>query len=198
MEHEFKRLASFDDPISARIVKNQLAFAGIRAFLDNEQTVGTDWGLSQAMGGIHVLVSADDFEAARAVLDESPNSGDLEQAADDSANEARSSVEHLADGGGDDVPEEDHDGNEPPPLNEREQEVQRAFRGAVFGLLFLPLYLLVIYSLAFVIWPSELPLRPEIRRKALIAAWITIPMSIVCLIFLRMLVRGYWFLGFGE
>jgi hypothetical protein len=66
-------IRAFDTPEEAHLVKGQLEAAGISAVIRNEYTVGVDWGLSNAVGGVQVQVSDSDVEAAKSVLGISPN-----------------------------------------------------------------------------------------------------------------------------
>ena len=66
-------IRAFDTPEEAHLVKGQLEAAGIFAVLRNEFTVGVDWGLSNALGGVQVQVSESDVEEAREVLGISAN-----------------------------------------------------------------------------------------------------------------------------
>ena len=74
-----------------------------------------------------------------------------------------------------------------PPLTSREQNADRAFLGAVFGLLFWPLELYVFWLLLKV-YTSDEELHPLKRRKALFAALINLPLMVMfCLILGRLL-----------
>lgn len=71
-------IRAFDTPEEAHLLKGRLEAAGITAVIQNEFTVGVDWGLSNAVGGIQVQVSDSDVDAARSVLGNFPD-----QTADD-------------------------------------------------------------------------------------------------------------------
>jgi hypothetical protein len=71
--------------------------------------------------------------------------------------------------------------------NDRKNNADRADRGAVVGLLFLPLQLYVFYLL-LKIFTSREPLGDRGRRRALIAAVINLPLMIaLCFLFRAML-----------
>lgn len=62
--YNFKTLISFDSYIEAHLLKNRLIAEGIEAFLKDEFTVTIDPILSNAVGGIKIIVTEDQFEAA--------------------------------------------------------------------------------------------------------------------------------------
>jgi len=67
-------------------------------------------------------------------------------------------------------------------LTNREQNAGRAFRGAVFGLLLLPLQLYVFWLLLQVCVSDE-PLAADKRRQAIVAAAISLPLMLgLCLL----------------
>lgn len=61
---------TFTSPWDAHIARSLLESEGIPAFLGDENMVGMDWPLSQALGGVKLKVSAADVEQARVVLKE--------------------------------------------------------------------------------------------------------------------------------
>jgi hypothetical protein len=62
-------IASFATPLEARMAMNQLEAAGIRAALEGEATTGMAWHLTNAIGGVKLLVLERDSERAIAILD---------------------------------------------------------------------------------------------------------------------------------
>lgn len=66
----FVTVASFMDPLEARIVHGRLASDGIEAYLADEHQAINDWYMRQALGGVKLRVRYDHVDAARAVLDE--------------------------------------------------------------------------------------------------------------------------------
>jgi hypothetical protein len=71
------------------------------------------------------------------------------------------------------------------PMSAREENANRALRGAVVGLLFAPLQLYVFYLLLFKVFASDEPIRPIYTRRARQAAAINIPYTVVILIVIR-------------
>ena len=163
MSDEFLTVATFDSPIDANLAKNRLEAAGIRAFLADEETVAMTWQFANAVGAIKLQVAARDFNRALDLLAErSPGAGPPAEAAAGLAAEDPDVEQGLVAG----TAEED----EPEPARSaREENAYRAWRGAVFGLLFWPLQLYVFWLLLKV-YVSDEPLRPEHRWRAWVAA----------------------------
>jgi rubredoxin len=65
---DFLLLRSFDSYISASLTLARLDDQGIECYLKDEYTVTIDPMLSNAIGGIKLMVRADDFEKASALL----------------------------------------------------------------------------------------------------------------------------------
>jgi hypothetical protein len=63
-------IRTFDNYFSANIILNRLQHAGIPCFLKDEYTVTIDPILSNAIGGIKLVVPSDNAEAARMMLQE--------------------------------------------------------------------------------------------------------------------------------
>lgn len=61
-------VGTYSQPYEAHIAQKRLRDAGIPAFLRNEHTISIDWLLSQALGGVKVMVPSDRAEEARRVL----------------------------------------------------------------------------------------------------------------------------------
>src|SRR5436309_2737774 len=61
-------VATFDDTIRAALAKNHLEAAGIVSMLSDELTVGMDWALSTAVGGIKLQVAPIQVERAEYLL----------------------------------------------------------------------------------------------------------------------------------
>ncbi len=64
--------ARFRDIGEAQAARSALDAAGIECTLADENLVSVDWGASQAVGGVKVMVRAEDLEEARAILFQSP------------------------------------------------------------------------------------------------------------------------------
>jgi hypothetical protein len=66
-----KTLASFSQPMGAYLLRARLEGNGIAAFVRDENTIGLDWFYSNAVGGVKIDVSDEDYERALQLLDES-------------------------------------------------------------------------------------------------------------------------------
>ena len=62
-------LRQFRDLPEAHLVKGGLESAGIECFFDDDNIVRMDWFISNAVGGIKLLVRPDDFAAAKEILE---------------------------------------------------------------------------------------------------------------------------------
>jgi Putative prokaryotic signal transducing protein len=178
-------LATFGDTVEANLAKNYLEAAGIRAFLADEETVNMDWLLGNAVGRIKLQVGDGDEEAARTLLSEH---GHIEAPAPLGPDEIRyedSSPAGLAPDRDDSEEDHEDDDYEPAPTA-RDQNATRAFRGAIFGVLFFPLQFYVFYLLLRVFISDE-PLGDRERRKAIVAAIINLPFVIGLCVMLRMM-----------
>lgn len=60
---------AFSQPHEAHLACSALHAAGLEARVADENTVKTDWLLSNAIGGVKILVRAEDLTAAREVLE---------------------------------------------------------------------------------------------------------------------------------
>ncbi|WP_254510645.1 putative signal transducing protein [Anatilimnocola floriformis] len=176
-------IESYQNAMEARLVKQQLEDAGIRCVIADEFAVSNFWHLAGAIGGIKLQVAEEDVERADAVLDELEQRH--KQAADETAEE-KSSDEAAAlvepKPGTDD--EEDE-----PPLNEREDNIERAYRAVLVGYMMIPLQLYATWVLLDV-WKSDLPIRPALRRKLYWALGLHFPMLIVAVAIVLMSIRG--------
>jgi Putative prokaryotic signal transducing protein len=63
-------IARFRDVPVASMVKGALESAGIQCFLADDQMINTNWFYSNALGGVKILVSPADFDAAKEVLEQ--------------------------------------------------------------------------------------------------------------------------------
>ena len=61
---------SFDNPISANIVKSKLESYGIACFLTDEYTIGLNPIYNQALGGVKLQIFEKDFQIAMEILQE--------------------------------------------------------------------------------------------------------------------------------
>ena len=62
------RLKYYESAIEANRDKQILAENGIESFIANEQTIQSDWLLSQAIGGLQLQVFEENVEKAKEIL----------------------------------------------------------------------------------------------------------------------------------
>jgi len=170
-------IATFGDALEASLARNYLESAGIRSFLADELTMSVAWHLNVAIGGVKLQVDEQDASAAAQMLAErhtpiadTADDTDSDPASDDPA-----------------APLQYESGGEPSDelaMTAREHAAERAWRGAIFGLFFPPIELYILWLLIQVFTSNEC-LRPSSRRRALIAAAINIPVTILTLFWLR-------------
>jgi hypothetical protein len=67
-------VARYRDLPEGQLARSLLESAGIPCFLRDENTVRNDWLLSNLMGGMRLMVNADDREAATAILSDATSS----------------------------------------------------------------------------------------------------------------------------
>src|SRR5687768_16516652 len=133
MKTDLVPIAAFDSPLTANIARGRLEAEGISAFLANEHTVETQWLWTNAIGGVKLLVPANEADRARAVL------ADAETAPGASAD-----VMPEVEGEIGDRPTEEWEPDSaavPEPYDQpssREEDAARALKSAVLGLLFCP------------------------------------------------------------
>jgi hypothetical protein len=177
-------LATFNDTVEANLAKNYLEEAGFPAFLADEETVNMDWLLGNAVGRIKLQVGDRDAEAARTLLSQH---GHLEAPAAIGPEEIRFESSQAGPSPESEDQEEDQDADEfEPTQTTRDKNAERAFRGAIFGVLFFPLQFYVFYLLLKV-FISEEPLGDRARRKAIIAAIINLPFVVGLCISVRIM-----------
>jgi hypothetical protein len=144
------------------------------------------WHVGHAIGWIKVQVGNDDADAARVIL--SQHNKSAMSTLDEPVEESPDAAESLRVSSFDDEEQrgeyEDEEDERELILNDREKNADRACRGAVVGLLFLPLQLYIFYLL-LKIFVSREPLGDRGRRKVLIAAVINLPLMIGLCFLLR-------------
>ena len=64
----FVTVASFLDPLEARIVHGRLTAEGIASYLADEQQSIKDWYMRQALGGVKIRVLHEQAQEARALI----------------------------------------------------------------------------------------------------------------------------------
>jgi hypothetical protein len=156
------------------MAKAALEHAGIQSSVADEG-LGATWLFNNAIGFIKLQVMEQDAVVARKVLE------------DTSPVEFPDPQEHEV-FDCDEVDPHPTDDKPAPPLNSREEDADRAFRGAVLGLLLLPLHFYVAWLLAKVYFSNE-RLQPLYRQRALIAVAINAPI----MLFMLMLLRSMFF-----
>lgn len=168
-------VATFSVDVEAEMAKNRLEEEGIRAFLQGETATGL-YQLGYTLGGIQLQVAAEDGERAVDILSSLPKrkvrmegwdqSDDEEDEEPDpepetsittrpsSSFEPESAV--TAHPGTVRAEAPDADADEEAPLSAVDAIAFRAWRAAIFGLLFCP-PLFHIYSAAMLIWLACVP-----------------------------------------
>ena len=180
-------VARFADPVEAAMAKNCLEDAGFVSFLADAETVSVAWQWSNALGGIKLQVAEPDADKARTVLREQHESSAGER--EGLAREAVATTPEPGEGGEELPPEDDgSDETEPEPTG-RERAAERAFRGAVFGLLFFPLEFYASYLLLAVLF-SEETLAGRARGRAFVAAGINLTYMLVLVGFVSLVMSA--------
>jgi hypothetical protein len=144
----------------AHVAKLALKEAEIPCFLADSNCAGL---FSNALGGVKLMVPADDVERANEILNDSAADGE-DLIGDAWHQTTPGESENVA-----------FESDIIVRLNEREESADRAFRASLVGLLFLPLQLYVLYLLIFKVLGSDQPLNPRSRRSAWIALSVCIP-----------------------
>jgi hypothetical protein len=163
MNDELMTVATLASPAEANIARSCLEAAGIPAFLAAEvAAVGLGWSPANAPGGVKLQVPTRQSEQAIAVLGDSQQSDmqALEQAALESG-------------------VDDSEQLEPPPTT-REQNVDRALRFAMVGLLLFPPLEVYVLWLLVKVFLSDERLSAKRRRRGLVA----------------LAISGLWIIGF--
>jgi hypothetical protein len=165
MANDLVTIATYGDAMEAAMARNYLESMGIPAFLMGDNMVAMAWHLGNAVGHVKLQVAESDRAEATAALcrhRDAPDSPEVLTA-------------DLAGGTGD-VPADEEEGEQEPSTTVREQNADRAFRGAIIGLLFLPLEFYVFWLLLKVLVSNE-RLSGQKRRRAVIAAVINVPVT---------------------
>jgi hypothetical protein len=159
--HELVTVASYWWDNEAQIARMHLESFGIRTFMAGEMTASMFWHYSNAVGGIRLQVAECDAERARELL-----------SADVTLDDERERAAFA------DEPDD-------PPLNSREQNADRALRGAMVGIFLPPLQLYALWLL-ITVFISDQPLRNRQRRNAIAGA-------VICGVF-----GAFWYLFFST
>jgi hypothetical protein len=149
-------IATFTGPADADPLQAVLEEAGIRCCLQDEITLGMMWPLSNAAGGVKLLVLAADVERAKAILTEAPSAAEVAAG------------------------QEPDDKDVSRPDVEGDKAVARAFRAAILGIALLPL-LLAFYSawILLRLAVSGQPLSPAGRRKFYVTLAVDLIVAVV-------------------
>lgn len=139
-------IASFSDPVGANIARSVLDSEGIAACLGAETTNTMLNYYGSALGGVKLMVFADQVDKAKAIL-----------AAHSAADFSDSAAPHA--NFDDDEEDEDEDS---PQQRERDGHIRRAWTAAVLGLLLCP-PLLNLYSMYLLVRHGLLVDEPQYR-----------------------------------
>ncbi|MBI1832438.1 MAG: DUF2007 domain-containing protein [Planctomycetes bacterium] len=165
MSDRMVTIATFHDPLAAALAKNYLEGQGIPSELFDEDTIATGWMLAGAVGGIKLQVEVIHVERAEMLLEqiqEERAKADAEAAAGPPENAI--ATQEIAE-------ELQADREDQAPIN---QQTDRLFRTAVFGLLFWPLQLYALYLLAE-IWSMDARISPDRRWKIWASMLLNVP-----------------------
>jgi Putative prokaryotic signal transducing protein len=168
----FTTIATFGNPIEANLAKAAVEREGITAFLADESSANTLWHVAIAIGGIKLQVPEEDAQIAlQALADvraEGPASIDLD------------AEEYDRQFG---KPEADEADWTPNP---REKAADRAFRIAFLAFFFPPAEFYAVWILLDVLFSKDRLGRAH-RRRATIAALISVPSALVMMSLVKML-----------
>jgi len=159
MSNDFITIATTSTPTEASLIRNQLEAEGIRVYLSDEEAVGMAWYLGNALGGIKVQVASEDADRAFELLDEHDPVTISE--------EDWKTVEGFENGWEEDEATEDDAQDsveESAAERDLDQEVNRAFKAAVLGIIFFPLQVYSFFLLLDILF-SGLTLTPTQQKK---------------------------------
>lgn len=164
-------IATFGTPIEAGIAQNALEAAGIRSFMLDDHLAGMNWAFTNAIGGVKLQVTDDDAPMAMKVLD------------DDTPVEFPDEAEVFDDGFGNGPHVEEMEDSEK-PLTPAEEDADRVYRAAIFGIAFLPLQFYVSWLLLRIFFSNE-SLRPKQLSRVLLASAINLPFVLIAIVLLK-------------
>jgi hypothetical protein len=178
MPRELVTVASFANGFEANLAKGLLESNGVQAFLDNENTLNWSWPLAVAVGGVKLQVADDDAYLAKEILDSVRRNGASTVESDETCDGSQSHDSALIQDGMDEsLLDEDL------PLTKREQDADRAFRGAFLGVFFFPIQFYVLWLVIKII-DSEDRLSPAKRTRVIVAAALGLPCLLVWTFFM--------------
>lgn len=82
-------IATFDDPHLAHIARSRLESEDVRAVIDGEHHVAMDWMITNAVGGVKLLVRSSDQVAAARILNEVTSVAGVDSGQNVGSNEGR-------------------------------------------------------------------------------------------------------------
>ena len=77
-----QKVESFEFPWEAEIIRSLLESEGIQAFVFDAGHVQLNWAISNAVGGVRVMVNPQDLEQSKEIV-QAWRAGDMEQALED-------------------------------------------------------------------------------------------------------------------
>lgn len=158
MADDLKKLASFPTVTEAALVRNLLEREGIPAFITDEQVVGMEFILGNAVGWIKVEVREGDWERAQEILAaRDGRAGAVAPGMETGEPEPDGIDEDLRDRT---APHPDEDAPETPT----EARIRRAYLAAVLGLLFCP-PCFNLYSMVLLLRVAFSPDEPRPRNN---------------------------------
>jgi hypothetical protein len=147
MPDDLVTIASYPNSAEAEVARLTLDAEGIKGWLANEGLVTNVWLLGNAVGYVKLQVATSVADRARVLLR--------------TAGEWPSDAEEEASAG-------DEEEAELPVTADGDEEAARAWRAAIFGLMFCPLLLYSVYVLICLVG-SERPLSSRGRRHVVYA-----------------------------
>lgn len=208
MPQRLVTVRSYFDTLDAEMAVNLLRSEGIEASLADAKLVSNTWHLANAVQGIKLQVPEQDLAKANYYLGEiesarserlaeepavprgpaarntdDPEDDDDDDFVDDSEDFDETESDHILPWSGGYSTNLAEDDLETPP-NRAEASAERAFKGAAFGLIFIPLQFYVTILLAEAFFGGE-PLRPRYRRRAIFAAVVNVIFLVLLTFYLR-------------
>ncbi len=172
MSQSLVTIATYWNPVEARLARMYLEAAGIRSMLQNEHSVTMNWlEIANASRGVQLQVDSADVDAALEVLErESPGKDEIGDEWDTPKEIAiEEGEEPIAESAVPSPLSPEVDDEKYAPLNPRELRIKRAFVTSIVGLLFLPLEFYCTYLLGVSLISKE-PVRSSLRQTARKAA----------------------------
>lgn len=178
MTHELITVATLSSPVEASLVQNQLEAAGIRSFMSDEAAVGMAWYLGNAIGGVKVQVAESDAPHAFDVVNDHEPVTITEEDWRNPAGLDEEAEEFDRQWEEDETDEEGSHADS--PVSDLNKMVDRAWKTAIYGIMFFPLQLYSLLLLAKIAFRGE-HLSFEQRRKVRISYFVNSGMILVLL-----------------